>query len=146
MSKDHDLSNIFHLVYDNDKSKTKKSGGDGVDGSGGPPHDPDMDRRVGALETKVDGIKDTLSAIRETLAEIKSSTATKDDIAAISANISEIKGELTAKATAANVAEIKGRVDALPTTAKIVTIGSGLTLFGGILAALYHAGVSHGLF
>lgn len=117
-----------------------------IDGGSGPPHDSDMERRVASLETKVDSIKDTLSAIRETLAEIKSSTATKDDIAAIGANISEIKGELTAKATAANVAEIKGRVDALPTTAKIVTIGSGLTLFGGILAALYHAGVSHGLF
>jgi len=124
MNDAHDVSNIFHLVYND-----KKSGGDGVDGSGGPPHDSEMERRVTALEAKVDGIKDTLNAMQVTLVKIEASIATKDDISKLDIRLNTIEHTM---ATSASLAASDMRTAVLEErTAKLLTTRSA-----GVMVAL----------
>ncbi|WP_239015959.1 hypothetical protein [Novacetimonas hansenii] len=124
MNDAHDVSNIFHLVYND-----KKSGGDGVDGSGGPHHDSEMERRVTALEAKVDGIKDTLNAMQVTLVKIEASIATKDDISKLDIRLNTIEHTM---ATSASLAASDMRTAVLEErTAKLLTTRSA-----GVMVAL----------
>ncbi|ASC05245.1 hypothetical protein WSS15_23360 [Acetobacter pasteurianus] len=89
----------------------------GIDGGGGPPHDSDMERRIGKLEDKMDSVQDALNAIQVTLAEIKATMATKDDL-------SNVRVE---------VAEMKGRIAKLPSLAQIAAL---LAIAGAIFKGL----------
>lgn len=77
----------------------------------------DLTRRVGALETKMDKVQDTLVSIQVTLAEIKASVATKEEL-------SNVRVE---------VAEMKGRVAKLPSLAQITGL---IVIVGAIYKGL----------
>ncbi|WP_041249247.1 hypothetical protein [Gluconacetobacter diazotrophicus] len=89
----------------------------GIDGGGGPPHDSDMNHRVTALESKFDGIKDTLNAIQVTLTRIETTMATKDSMHAIEVRTAVLEERTGKLATTRSMSIMVGLAVAILTLA-----------------------------
>lgn len=119
---------IARLVTNNGKT---------LEGGGGPPHDPDMERRLTSLEQDVKAIQATLGDMRVTLERL----ATRDDIKSLEDKISIFRTEVNAMAV--DVGTVKGRVSALPTLTALSVIATLLGAFGTFIVFINRLGINH---
>lgn len=64
-----------------------KSGPPTIVSGGGPPHDGDMERRLGQLEQSVIDVRERLSSIEATVRSIETHGASKADIATLESRL-----------------------------------------------------------
>lgn len=89
-------------------------------GHGGGPEDPDMEKRVAAVEARLERIEERLQSVHLLLVEIRANlfnSATKTDIADLRAEATQVRTDLS---------YAKGRIESLPTTWQMIfaVIGS----------------------
>ncbi len=102
---------------------------------GGDPHNPDMDARIDALELEPRETRAAMARIDLALVRIEERMATKDDIAAVNARISELAlaTKTDISAVAERVAKVEGMVEKLPTTLQLLgfIVALVFTVMGG---------------